>query len=293
MTRLPMAANVSGAILVVVAVAAACAPWLAPYEPSDIVSRSLAAPSADHLLGTDRLGRDLLSRVLHGARLSLGGAALALACIVALGLTLGSIAGFYGRSLDTVIMRVVDAVLAIPTLVLAMAIAGLFPAGLLTVVAALTAVWWARYARVTRALVLSWRERQFVEAARALGAGDLHIMVRHVLPHILAPIFALSALEFGTLILGVSGLSFLGLGAQPPSPEWGTMINDAKSVFLVAPHALLAPALAITVVVLAFNVAGEHLGQSLGPYRSLLVPDIAAANAAFRGGGQGRDRRVA
>ncbi len=273
MKRFPLAGKLSLAVMLLVGLAAAGASWVAPYDPSDIVSSSLAPPSADHLLGTDRLGRDLLSRVLHGARLSVGGAGLALVCIMALGLTLGSIAGFYGQWFDIVIMRVVDAVLAIPTLVLAMAIAGLFPPGLLTVVTALTAVWWARYARVTRALVLSWRDRQCVEAARALGAGDLHILIRHLAPHILAPILALSALEFGTLILSVSALSFLGLGAQPPSPEWGTMINDAKTVFLVAPHTFLAPAVAVTLVVLALNVAGESLGHSLGQHRSLLGPD--------------------
>lgn len=272
----------SAVVLLLAAAAALAAPWIAPYDPTAVVAASLAPPSVDHPFGTDRLGRDLLSRVLHGARLSLGGAGLALAGIMLVGLTLGAVAGLYGRLIDAVIMRSVDAVLAVPTLVLAMAIAGMLPPGLLTVVLALTAVWWARYARVTRALVLTWRERQFVEAARALGAGNAHILRRHLLPHILAPLLALSAVEFGTLILGVSALSFLGLGAQPPTAEWGAMISDAKAIFLVAPHALLVPALTVTTVVLAFNVVGEQIGEWLGPRRSALARDATLSNLAAR-----------
>lgn len=268
-------------VIAVLAAAAVCAPWLSPYDPVAIVTQSLASPSWQHPFGADRLGRDLLSRVLYGARLSLGGAVLALALTATIGLVLGSLAGYYGRALDTAIMRVVDAVLAIPSLILAMAIAGLLPPGLLTVVIALTLVWWARYARVTRVLVLTCRERPFVEAARALGAGDRHIVVHHVLPQILAPILTLSALELGSLILAVSGLSFLGLGAQPPTPEWGTMINDAKGVFLVAPHALLAPGLAASFTVLAFNLAGEYMGDALTGGRSMLATELDQSLSDF------------
>lgn len=267
--------------MALIAIVAACAPWIVPHDPLAIVGASLEPPSWQHPFGTDRLGRDVFSRVLAGARLSLGVALLALVLIAGVGLVLGAVAGVAGRVLDTLIMRAVDAVLAIPGLVLAMAIAGLFPPGLLTVVIALTLVWWARYARLTRALVLGCRERQFVEASQALGASRRHIFTRHMLPHILPPILALSSLELGSLLLAVAGLSFLGLGAQPPTPEWGTMINDAKSVFLIAPHALLAPGLAVSVTVLLFNVAGEALGDALTGTRSLAGRHAAASG---RGG---------
>ena len=251
------------AIIVLLATGAAAAPWVAPYDPLAIVAEPLAVPSWSHLLGADRVGRDVLSRLLHGARLSVGGAAAALGVIAGIGMILGALAGYYGRLLDTAIMRLVDAVLAIPGLLLALAIAGLLQPGLVSVIAALSAVWWARYARVTRALVLSYRERDFVLAARALGARDRHVFRQHLLPHIVSPILALAAQEFGTLILAVASLSFLGLGLQPPAPEWGAMISEARSVFLIAPHVLLAPGLAITLAVLAFNLIGESVAGRL------------------------------
>lgn len=262
------------------------APWLTAYDPFSIVAAPLEGPSWAHPLGTDRVGRDVLTRVLHGARLSLGGSAAALAVIASIGVLLGALAGYYGRLLDMLLMRVVDAILAIPSLVLALAIAGVLRPGLLAVIVAVTAVWWARYARVTRALVLSHRERQFVEAARAAGAGDRRILRVHLLPHVLAPILALAAQEFGALILAVASLSFLGLGLQPPAPEWGTMINDAKSVFLVAPHVLLAPGLAVTLAVLAFNVAGEQISALLAPGVPQARRPIAAEGREAAGRGR-------
>ena len=251
--------RLGAAIVLVLVGATVAAPVIEPQDPLAVGPSRLAAPSPSHPFGTDEVGRDLLSRVLFGGRSSFGATFSALALVVSLGMTLGSVAGFYRGWIDTLLMRATDILLAVPTLVLTLAIVGLFRPGLETVVLGLSAVWWIRYARLTRALVLSWRERPFVEAAAALGGGDLHILRHHILPNVFAPVMVAATLDVGTLILAVAGLSFLGLGAQPPAPEWGTMINEGRTLLFTAPHVMLFPGMAVTLAVLGFNLLGDSL----------------------------------
>ena len=252
------------AIITVLLITAVGAPLAAPYDPLAIGPVRLASPSAAHLLGTDEVGRDLLSRIMFGARWSLGAAICALALVLGLGVTVGSLAGYYGGWLDGILMRASDIVLAIPPLVLTLAIVGLFRPGLSTIVMGLSAVWWVRYARLTRAFVLRGRELPFVEAARALGASHARVLIREVIPQAVAPVIVVATLDVGTLVLAVAGLSFLGLGAQPPTPEWGTMINEGKNLLFTAPHVMLFPGAAVAITVAGFNLVGEALYEAVG-----------------------------
>ena len=245
---------------------ALAAPFVAPYDPSALdLAQALAPPSRAHWLGTDELGRDLLSRLLIGSRWTLGATSLATAVILIVGVGIGTVAGYAGGVIDEVLMSVVDTLLAFPGLLLALAIAGALGPGMGNVVLALIAVWWAGYARVVRGLVLAARERHYVEASRSLGATDFWIVTRHILPNVLAPVAVLATLEMGQLVLAVSGLSFLGLGVQPPTPEWGAMLNDARVYATTAPQLMILPGLAITLVVIAFNLLGDGLRDVLDP----------------------------
>ncbi|MGH9269461.1 MAG: ABC transporter permease, partial [Acidimicrobiales bacterium] len=203
--------------------------------------------------------------LLHGARLSLGAALLSSALVAAIGVLVGTVAGYAGGAVDKVLMRAVDVVLTIPGLVLALAVAGLFRPSLTAVMLGLVTIWWAGYARVVRGLVLSLRERPFVEAARAAGAGGVASVVRHILPNMVSPIIVLATLEIGQLILVISGLTFLGLGAPPPTPEWGAMLNDGRIYFLSDPHVVIIPGLAISLAVLGFNLVGDAIRDALDP----------------------------
>lgn len=261
--RLSLAGLVIVVFFVVVAVTG---PWLSPHDPTAVKpALRLTGPSVVHPLGTDALGRDLLSRLLVGARWSLGTAALATMSVVVIGVAVGLASGYYGGILDAVAMRVVDALLAFPTLLLTLAIVGTIGPGLRGVFLGLVAVAWADYARIVRGSVLAIRERQYVEAARAAGATDRRLLLRHVLPGVLSPVLVLATLEMGQLVLALSGLSFLGLGAQPPTPEWGAMLNDGRTYFLTAPQLMLFPGIAISLIVLGLNLLGDGLRDLLDP----------------------------
>jgi peptide/nickel transport system permease protein len=252
---------VAGAVL-----AAVGAPMLTPYDPTAIDPlAALQAPSRTHLLGTDNLGRDVLSRLLHGARPSLGTAAAASFLILGIGVTSGTISGYAGGRVDEVLMRVVDVLLAFPSLILALAIAGMLGPGLVHVMIGMAAVWWVGYARIVRGLVLSLRERQFVEAAQAAGASHARIVWRHILPSVMPPVIVLVTLDMGGLILAISGLNFLGLGVQPPWPEWGAMLNEGRPFLFSAPRLMVYPGLAISLVVIGFNMLGDALRDVLDP----------------------------
>ncbi|HEX6597436.1 MAG TPA: ABC transporter permease [Acidimicrobiales bacterium] len=244
-------------------------PIIAPQDPLEVTVERLEGPSARHLLGTDGLGRDVLSRILTGARLSLGTALLASVLVTAIGVVVGTLAGFYGGLLDRLLMRVVDVVLAVPGLALALAVTGLFDQSLTAVMLGLVTIWWAGYARVVRGLVLSIRERQFVEAARSAGVTESRIMLRHVLPNAVSPVIVLATLEIGQLILAVSGLTFLGLGAPPPTPEWGAMLNESRIYFLSDPHVVFIPGLTISLAVLGFNLLGDGIRDALDPHQAV------------------------
>lgn len=260
------AAVIGLVIIALLALVAAAAPLLAPHDPTAIdPARRLAGPSSEFWLGTDNLGRDIFSRLVYGSRLSMGTAVLATLAIVSIGVPIGAISGYVGGLLDDVIMRVVDVLLAFPSLILALAIVGVMGPGMTSVMAGLVAVWWVAYARIVRGLVLSLRERQFIEAAKAIGASDGRIIFLHVLPNVVGPVVVLATLELGTLLLAISGLSFLGLGTQPPTPEWGSMLNDGRRFLISAPQLMIYPGAAISLAVLGFNLLGDGLRDVLDP----------------------------
>lgn len=260
-------AAVAGAVLLLVFVLATIfAPLLTPYGPNTTdFTNTLAAPSAHHWLGTDDLGRDELTRILYGGRVSIGMAVVAATLSATIGLTLGLISGYFGGVFDLLLMRIVDGLQALPGLLLAFAVAGLLGAGLFNIEIAVIAVWWTGYARVVRSMTLSLRERAFVEAARGTGATSRMIIVRHILPNVVGPATVLATLELAHVLLALAALSFLGLGVAPPTAEWGTMLSQARDFFDRAPQLLIYPGLAITLVALASNLMGDGLRDALDP----------------------------
>ena len=253
-------------VLVVVFLSAVAAPVLAPHDPTtQQLEDAFSAPNGEHLLGTDHLGRDLLSRLLHGARATLSTAVLVLAGTSGIGLAAGMVAGFYGGWMDALLMRLVDLLLAFPPLLLAVAVAGTLGQGLGHVAVALVAVGWAGLARTVRGLVLVCREQQYVVAARALGAPGHRILVKDILPNVAASVIVLATLDLGTIILGIAGLNFLGLGVQPPASEWGAMLRAAQPHLQTDPQLVLYPSAAIVLVVLSVNILGDRLCDSLEP----------------------------
>ena len=243
----------------------AFAPAIVPYDPVDQdVDNRLDAPSVAHWLGTDGLGRDVLSRVLWGGRVSLPVAAVVVVLASIFGTLYGGLAGFVGGRLDELLMRVVDMVLAFPSLILAMAIAAALGPSIQNSMLALLVVWWPPYARVARGQVLALKARDFVAAAQALGGGDLRILLRHVLPNAVAPSLVLMAMDFGNAIIIPAALSFLGLGAVPPTPEWGAMVSEGRE--LVAQWWISAfPGIAILMVAIACNFIGDALRDAIDP----------------------------
>jgi len=260
------AAVAGGVVVTIFVVAAVFAPILAPYDPlkGRLVER-LQAPSAVHWLGTDELGRDLLSRILHGARITIQIQLAAVLLALAVGTALGVIAGYVGRWPDLVIMRLMDILMAFPGIFLALAIIAALGTGLLNVVLAAGISLVPQFARVVRGSVLGLREMEFVQAARAIGHGGVAIVFRYLLPNSLAPLIVQTSLRMATVLLTASGLSFLGLGVQPPSPEWGAILSNARSYMITAPHVATMPGLAIMLVVLGFNLLGDGLRDSLDP----------------------------
>jgi len=247
-------------------VVALLAPVLAPYDPlKGRLGDRLRTPSTAHWLGTDELGRDVLSRVLYGARITVQIQVAAVGLALALGTALGLLAGYVGRSLDQLIMRVMDILMAFPGIFLALAIIAALGTGLGNVIIATGIFLVPQFARVVRASTLTLREMEFIQAARALGQGDFAIVFRYLLPNSLAPIIVQTSLRMATVLLTASGLSFLGLGVQPPSPEWGAMLSNARAYMINAPHVAMMPGLAIALVVLGFNLLGDGLRDSLDP----------------------------
>lgn len=239
-------------------------PYLAPHDPTaqDVLNR-YASPSSQHLLGTDHLGRDELARILYGARVSLLSAIAVGVTVVVIGVIVGTIAGLAGGFVDGLLMRMVDVLLAFPSLLLALAVTGILGPGLIHLLIAMTAVWWVEYARLVRGLVLSVKERPFVESARALGLPPRLVARRHVIPNMISPVIVLGTLQTGRLLLALSALSFLGLGVQPPTAEWGAMLNEGKDYLASAPQLMLYPGIAITVTALGFILVGDGLRDAL------------------------------
>jgi len=254
------------AVVVSLLLAGLLSPWLPLDDPTQIdLPERLLSPSPEHFLGTDHLGRDTFSRIVHGARMTLLAAAATLALSMTIALTVGVLSGYHGGWLDTALMGVVDLLLAFPSLILAIAVAGALGPGLFNVLLAAGAVWWVGHARIIRGVTLGARQMEYVTAARAAGAGNLRIILRHITPNILGPIVVIASLDVGWIILGIAGLNFLGLGAQPPTPEWGAMLNDARPHLQTEPRLLLLPGMAIFVAVLGFNLLGDGLRDLLDP----------------------------
>lgn len=253
-------------ILLAVVVAAVAAPVLGPAHPDEIrLAESLQPPGPGHPFGTDYYGRDVLSRVLFGARVSLAISFAAQVLALVSGLTLGAVAGYFGGWVDTVIMRTVDVFLAFPDLLLAIGIAATLGPGLPSVLLALGLVGWPGLCRLVRGEVAALRDRDFIQAARAIGAGDWWILVRHVLPNVIAPVLIATSLGLGSRIMQEAGLSFLGLGVQPPMASWGSMIHFGLRWLSRAPWLVIFPGLAIAVAVIGFNLLGDGLRDALDP----------------------------
>ncbi|PKM48027.1 MAG: nickel ABC transporter permease subunit NikC [Firmicutes bacterium HGW-Firmicutes-8] len=256
-----------GLIIILGVVAAGIfAPYLAPNDPLKIdLNQRLLAPGKQFPLGTDHLGRCVLSRLIYGIRISLTTSFIVLFIIMTISIFVGTVSGYVGGKVDNLIMRLIDILLAFPGLILALAIAGMLGPSIMNVMIALAAVHWVGYARIIRGMVLSIKEKEYVLAARACGTTDGKIIFRHILPNIISPVIVLATLDMGHLIVSISGLSFLGLGAQPPVPEWGAMLNDGRPYMQVAPQLMLYPGIAILVVVLAFNLLGDGLRDVFDP----------------------------
>ena len=257
-----------GVVLVVIFVMFALfSPWIAPQDPAYIdLPNRLAGPSAGHWCGTDELGRDITSRLIYGSRISMLVGSCVVAASLALGLIIGSIAGYYGGRIDRFVNIVLmNAFLSFPGILLAIAFVAFRGPGIFNLVFALSLGGWVGYARLVRGQVLAAREREFVEAARALGASDLRVIVRHILPNIIQPIIVQAAIGMAGAILAEATMSFLGLGVPPPTASWGTMLNDGRAHLFDAPHLVIFPALAVMLAVLAFNFIGDALRDYLDP----------------------------
>lgn len=241
-------------------------PLFEPYNPTKMeLSQKFIAPCRDFIFGTDHLGRDIFSRVIEGARVSL----LIAGCVVlfsaVLGVALGMISGYMGGAVDMLIMRVVDALLAFPTIIFALALSTMMGTGQTNLIIAITCIQWTRYARIARGETLMLKNAEYVEAARSIGNNTAQILAKYIFPNVVSKIIILASLDIGTIILYCASLSFLGLGAQPPSPDWGVMISEGKDYIQYAPWLTLFPGLAIALSALAFNMLGDGLRDLLDP----------------------------
>ncbi len=254
------------AIILVVVLGAIFAPWLLPWDTAaQDLSHRLQGPSWQHWFGLDELGRDILARVLLGARVSLLVGFVVVGVSSTVGLAVGAVSGYYGGRIDQVIGRVMDVLMAFPGILLAIALVAVLGPSLTNVVLALALIGWVGYARLVRGQVLRAREFEYVVAARALGSGTLRILARHVLPTALPPVLVQATLGMAGAMLAEAALSFLGLGVQPPTPSWGTMINGGRAHLLDAPHLTIFPGVFLAIVVLGFNFLGDGLRDAIDP----------------------------
>jgi peptide/nickel transport system permease protein len=254
------------AVIAVMVTCAAAAPVLAPYSPTDQSLRLRAqGPSLHHPLGLDELGRDLLSRLLYGARYTLGGALVAVGVSAIVGVALGLTVGYAGNAVDEIVMRVADGMLAFPYIVVAVFLAAFLGPGLLGAIIAIGIASAPGYTRLVRGIVLTVRGQEYIGAAVASGATSLRVAVRHILPNSISPVIVFASLDGASALIRLSSLSFIGMGAQPPMPEWGTMLNTAQEWLSVSPHISMVPGLAIVLAAVALNLIGEGLRDALDP----------------------------
>ena len=242
------------------------APWLEPCDPTKMeLSQKFMAPCREFIFGTDHLGRDIFSRILEGSRVSLSVAVLVVVCSALVGILLGMISGYAGGVVDMVIMRIVDVLLAFPAMIFALALSTMIGTGQMNLIIAITCIQWTRYARIARGEALMLKNAEYIEAARSIGNNTVQVLFKYVFPNIISKILIMASMDIGSIILYCASLSFLGLGAQPPSPDWGVMISEGKDYLQYAPWLTIFPGLAIAVSALAFNMLGDGLRDRLDP----------------------------
>ena len=258
--------RISTLLVLILVIIAVSAPLIAPYDPLDAIMKyANMEPSAAHLFGTDKLGRDVLSRILYGASYSLSSVLILVSAIFIVGTTLGVLAGYFGGKVDIIIMRIADMMISFPGMILAIAIAGIMGGSLVNAMIALLVVTWTKYARLARSMVLKVKKRDFVEAAVVNGGTPVHILWTHIVPNILPLMVITAAADIGAMMMELAGLSFLGFGSQPPAPEWGLMLNEGRIQLQTAPWLMFFPGLAIFLTVVIFNLWGEALRDVLDP----------------------------
>jgi ABC-type dipeptide/oligopeptide/nickel transport system permease subunit len=260
------AAVVGMVIIILLILIALFGKFLEPYDPNvGELSQSLQAPSSAHILGTDEQGRDILSRVIDGTKISLRVGITAVAFALSIGTVLGAVAGYYGKKVDMIIMRFMDIILAFPSMLLAIAFMAALGKGIDKAIIAISIVTIPEYARIVRGSILSIKESEFVQAAKVIGNSDAAIIFKHILPNVISPIVVRATLGISSAILDTAALGFLGLGVQPPAAEWGSMLGSGRTYFFNAPHIVVFPGIAITITVLAFNLFGDGLRDALDP----------------------------
>lgn len=260
------AAVVGGFFILLFIVVSIIGPWFTTFDPNKVaVLNKLQSPSLVHWFGTDNFGRDIFTRIIHGMSLTLKVGFLSVGMGGSVGVILGIVSGYYGGKIDTIIMRIMDVLLAFPGILLALAIVSVLGGSLTNVIIAVSVFSIPAFARIVRGSTLTVRKLEYIDAVRALGATDLRIIFKHILPNVMSPIIVQATLRIATAVLTASGLSFLGLGAQPPAPEWGAMLNDGRAYISAAPHIILFPGIMIVLVVLAFNIFGDGLRDALDP----------------------------
>lgn len=256
-----------GIIVLLFILAGAFATYIAPHDPTAVNIENRLLPSSwEYPLGTDQLGRDVLSRIIYGTQVTLRNAFLVLAGILIIGVPMGMIAGYTGGRIDNFIMRVADIVLTFPSGILALAVVGMMGPGMLNIMLVLVSLWWAPFARVIRGAVLKIKEKDFVMAAEAAGTSKFQIIVKHILLNAASPIIVLATLNVASIIMHIAGFSFIGLGTQPPAADWGVMLNDSREFIATDPALMLWPGLAIMIVIFGLNMLGEGLNEALSPH---------------------------
>lgn len=257
---------VFGTLAVLILIVAIISPYIVPYDPeAAILTDALQAPSKTHWFGTDKLGRDIFSRVLVGSRSSLSSALILVIVIFLIGSILGILAGYFGGWVDMVIMRIADMMISFPGMVLAIAVAGILGASITNAVIAISVVSWTKYARLARSLVLKMKNCDYIAAAKITGSKTTHILYKYMFPNVTPTLIITAATDIGSMMLELAGLSFLGFGAQPPTPEWGLMLSEGRAYMQAAPWMMIFPGLAILVVVVVFNLLGDSLRDVLDP----------------------------
>lgn len=250
-------------------IVAAFALYLVPYDPyKQDLTNALVKPNAQHPFGTDRYGRDMLSRIIMGSQTTIFSALILVLIITIVGTFIGLICGYYGGKLDTILMRISDVFLAFPSMVFAIAVAGVLSGGLINAIIALACISWPKFARLTRSQVMIIKNMPYISAAKLSGSGTIKIMIKHILPNISSTIIVTAILDIGTIIMELAGLSFLGLGATPPTAEWGSMMSNDRSMMQTYPWLILSPGFAIFITVVLFNLLGDTVRDLLDPHNS-------------------------